>query len=164
MPNSKTAKSPARKAPSGRKPAAKKPAASKTPTKPRSKSEAEPTTAESLTEFARKRPGLVVGGAIFAGLVVGALMPRGAGRKIVRGVASAAAISSEAGLTIARQAREKTLHAADEAGEQLRDIEGRASETARRIGRSTVAAAGTARHTALDLVRTGLNLLATLKR
>jgi hypothetical protein len=163
MPNSKTAKSPARKASSGRKPAAKKPAASKSPAKPR-KSESEPTTAESLTEFARKRPGLVVGGAIFAGLVVGALMPRGTGRKIVRGVASAAALSSEAGLTLARQAREKTLHAADEAGEQLRDLEGRASETARRIGRTTAAAAGTARHTALDLVRTGLNLLATLNR
>lgn len=143
----------------------KKPAASPTRSKASaSKAPEAESPGSALADFARDRPGMVLGGAVLAGLVLGALIPRGAAGKLARGAAGAAALGSEVGLSLARQARENARHAAGEAGETLRDLEGRASDTARRLGRTTAAAAGNASTTALDLVRTGLNLLATLKR
>lgn len=156
MPTKKPAASPASRKPPGKAPATKAVSVSKAPM-PEG-----PTS--GLADFARERPGMVLGGAVLAGLVLGALIPRGAAGKLARGAAGAAALGSEVGLSLARQARENARHAAGEAGETLRDLEGRASDTARRLGRSTAAAAGNAGTSALDLVRTGLNLLATFKR
>lgn len=124
----------------------------------------EPEKGPSLAELARQRPGLVIGGGLLVGLLAGALIPRGAAGKLARGAASAAALGSEVGLALARQARGTARHAAQEASGQLREIEGRASDSARRLGRGTASAAGSAGSTALDLARAGLNLLASLKR
>lgn len=134
------------------------------PTAPPAPMPAEPAKPASLADLARERPALVVGGGLLLGLLAGALMPRGTAGKLARGAATAAALGSEAGLALARQARDNARHAAEEASGRLREIEGRASDSARRLGRGTAAAAGNAGSTALDLARAGLNLLASLKR
>lgn len=121
---------------------------------------AEPAKGAGLVDLARERPGLVIGGGLLAGLLVGVLMPRGTARKLAKGAVGAAALGSELGLSLARQARE----GAGEASEHLRSGAERAGAGARRLREGTAHAASNAGTTAIDLARAGLNLLASLKR
>ena len=115
----------------------------------------EPASPASLAELARERPALVIGGGLLAGLLIGALMPRGAAGKLAKGAAGAAALGSEIGLSLARQARD----GAGEASEHLRSQAERAGDGARRLQKGTIAAAGSASSAGLELARAALQFI-----
>ena len=124
---------------------------------------AKPAKPANLLDMARAQPGLAIGGGLLIGLIAGALIPRGAARRLAQGAVAAAASGSEVGLGLARQAGESAREAAGEASEHLRSGAGRAGESARRLQRGTMAAAGTASIAGLDLARAALRFIAARK-
>ena len=122
-----------------------------------------PAKPTNLLDMAREQPGLAIGGGLLLGLIAGALIPRGAARRLAQGAVAAAAAGSEVGLGLARHAGESAREAAGEASEHLRSGAGRAGESARRIQRGTMAAAGTASIAGLDLARAALRFIASRK-
>ena len=86
-----------------------------------------PNAIESATAFVREHPVLTVAGGIVIGLVAGALLPRGAGRKAARRAVQAAEIASATGLAFGRNAWDR----AEAAGSDLRE---RGSAVADRLG------------------------------
>lgn len=119
---------------------------------------------ESLAQLAREHPGLVLGGGLLLGVLAGALLPRGAARRLAQGAIATAAMGGEASLAFARQAREGARSAAEETTTRLREIEERAGDGARRLRKSTAAAAGSASSAGHDIARAGLRLLSSLRR
>lgn len=117
----------------------------------------------SLIDMARAQPGLAIGGGLLVGLIAGALIPRGTARRLAQGAVTVAAVGSEVGLTLARQAGENAREAAGEAGEHLRSGAERAGAGARRLQRGTVAAASGATGAGLELARAALRFIAARK-
>jgi hypothetical protein len=135
----------------------------KKPTAKPAPAPAEPAEPASLLDMARAQPGLAIGGGLLIGLIAGALIPRGTARRLAQGAVAAAVVGSEVGLGLARQASESAREAAGEASEHLRSGAGRAGESARRIQRGKMAAAGTASIAGLDLARAALRFIAARK-
>ena len=117
----------------------------------------------SISDLAREYPGLVVVGGLALGLLAGALLPRGAARKLASGAMTAAALGGEASMSLARQARVKAQNAAAEAGEQFGDFKDDAAETAGKLRRRAANAAGDASSAGMDMARAGLRLLSSLR-
>lgn len=139
------------------------------PTKPRARKPApkalpDRDPPESMLQFAREHPGLVLGGGLMLGLIIGGLMPRGAIRRLARDAVAVAAVGGEASLAYARHAADSARDAAGEAGTQLRQLEGRAGDSARKLRRTTAKAAGSATSAGLDMTRSVLRLLSSLRR
>ena len=118
---------------------------------------------DSISDLAREYPGLLVVGGLALGLLVGALLPRGAARKLANGAMTAAALGGEASMSLARQARVKAQNAAAEAGEQLGDFKDEAGQTAGKLRRRAANAAGDGSSTGMDMARAGLRLLSSLR-
>ena len=119
---------------------------------------------ESLASQVKAHPGLVVAGGLALGVLASALLPRGTGRRLAQGAIAAAAVGGEAGMALARQARDSARTAAGEATEHLQTLEDKAGEGARQLRRRAVVATGSAASAGLDLTRAALRLLASLKR
>lgn len=81
----------------------------------KAKAEAE-DAGKAVVDFARDHPGLVVAGGVALGLVAGALLSRGSGRKLARHAITLAEMAGTASLAFGRQAIER----AEDAGEGLR--------------------------------------------
>ena len=118
---------------------------------------------ESVSDLAREYPGLIVVGGLALGLLVGALLPRGAARKLANGAMTAAALGGEASMSLARQAREKAQNAAAEAGEQFGDFKDNAAKSAGKLRRRAANATGDASSAGMDMARAGLRLLSSLR-
>lgn len=71
---------------------------------------------KAVTDFAREHPGLVVAGGVALGLVAGALLSRGAGRKLARHALTLAEVAGTASMALGRQAIDR----AEDAGSGLR--------------------------------------------
>jgi hypothetical protein len=97
--------------------------------------------------------GLLIAGGLAIGLLTAALLPRGTGRKLAKGAMAAAATGSEAGMALARQAREKAVAGVESA-----------SETADAVRRRTAKVGESAASSGLELMRTAINLLGSLRR
>ena len=120
----------------------------------------EPDSTDGLTDQIKAHPALALAGGLALGMIASALLPKGTARKLARSAAAAAAVGSEAGLTLARQASETARNAAGEAGEHLE----KAGEGARHFRRRAASASGSAASAGMELTRAALRLLGTLRR
>lgn len=82
---------------------------------PEAKAKAE-EAGKAVVDFAREHPGLIVAGGVALGLVAGALLSRGSGRKLARHALTLAEMAGTASVAFGRQAIER----AEDAGEGLR--------------------------------------------
>lgn len=71
---------------------------------------------KAVTDFVRDHPGVVIAGGVALGLVAGALLSRGGGRKLARHALTLAEAAGAASVTLGRQAKER----AEDAGSELR--------------------------------------------
>ena len=90
--------------------------------------------ADRLAAQVKAHPALVVAGGLALGVIASALLPRGTARMLAKGAAAAAAIGGEAGLGLARQARERAQTAAGDAA----DAAGSAGSTGRDLARAAI--------------------------
>ena len=71
---------------------------------------------KAVVDFVRDHPGIVVAGGVALGLVAGALLSRGSGRKLAKHALTLAEVAGTASLALGRQAAER----AEDAGSELR--------------------------------------------
>lgn len=97
---------------------------------------------EGYKALAMDYPFVLVLGGLAVGAIAGALLPRAAGRKLVRGVVAAAGVASELGLAYGRQAFDVAGELSDEGrqklgglGEKLVELGESVSESAAAYGR-----------------------------
>ena len=64
---------------------------------------------ESLADLAREHPGLVLAGGLAVGLLVGALIPRRKGGRLLRNAASLAAVAGELALRPAKRQKMRAI-------------------------------------------------------
>ncbi|MCB2061819.1 MAG: hypothetical protein R3E09_16750 [Novosphingobium sp.] len=96
-----------------------------------------PNLIETATGFVREHPGLTIASGIAIGLIAGALIPKGRGRRLAKHAVHLAELASVSGLAFGRHALER----AESAGSDLRQ---RGSAAADRLGGYGEAAAGQA--------------------
>jgi hypothetical protein len=121
-------------------------------------------TPKSLTDQIKAHPGIALASGLALGVVVSALLPRGSARRLAKSAAAAATVGTEAGLMLARQAREKAEAAASEAVVTLHAAEDSAGKGLRRLGRGAAHAAESGAGKGLDLAHAAIRLLGALKR
>lgn len=102
-----------------------------------------------LTDLARDHPGLVLAGGLAIGFVVGALMPRRGGGRLLRNAASLAAVAGELAMAFGEQARER----ADNTRGRIIDLSHKAGSAGRRAARSGLEKGDEAREVGLKLAR-----------
>ncbi len=106
-------------------------------------------TGKATADFVREHPGLVVAGGVALGLVAGALLSRGSGRKFARHALTLAEVAGTASLALGKKAWER----AEDAGGELRrqreklaepaeDAVDSAADAAQRLLRKAVDLAG----------------------
>lgn len=61
---------------------------------------------DGVGEFIRSHPAAFIAGGILLGVVAGALLPRGTGRRLAKGATAAAIAAGQVGLQLSHQARE----------------------------------------------------------
>lgn len=101
---------------------------------------------EGVSGLIAEYPGLAIAAGIGIGLLVGALLPRSAGRKIARGAVFLASAGGEIGLALGKQA----FQAADEATREGRE---RLTETATGVAQNITERASDLGHKATDAGR-----------
>jgi hypothetical protein len=119
---------------------------------------------KGLVDQIKAHPGIAIASGLALGVLASALLPRGSARRLAKGAVAAATVGTEAGLVLARQAREKAQAAASEAVVTLHAAEDSAGEGLRRLRRGAAKAAGTTRNTGLDLAHAAIRLLGALRR
>ncbi|MET0588707.1 MAG: hypothetical protein ABWZ75_09310 [Novosphingobium sp.] len=72
---------------------------------------------ESIGDLFRKHPAAFIAGGVALGIIAGALLPRGTGRRLAKGAVVLATTAGEAGLALSRNARDK----AEDLGREGRD-------------------------------------------
>lgn len=100
---------------------------------------------EGLGEIIRKNPAAFIAGGIILGVIAGALLPRGTGRRLAKGATAAAVAAGQAGLHLSQHARETAEDLTREGREVLERNAGAAQRRATEL-------AGTARETGSKLV------------
>ena len=121
-------------------------------------------TTRSLTEQIKAHPGIALASGLALGVLASALLPRGSARRLAKGAVAAATFGSEAGLELARHAREKAQAAVSNAAVTVDAAEDRTSEGLSRLRRGAAKAAGTSRNIGLDLAHAAVRLLGALRR
>lgn len=111
---------------------------------------------ESLADLAREHPGLILAGGLAVGLLVGALIPRRKGGRLLRNAASLAAVAGELALMLGEQTREK----ADGARGQIADLSRKAGSAGRRVAHSGLEKGDEAREAGLRLARKAVKAMA----
>jgi len=106
---------------------------------------------DGLGEFIRNHPAAFIAGGILIGVVAGALLPRGTGRRLAKGATAAAIAAGQVGLQLSHQARET----AEELTREGRDALERNASAAQR--RATELASN-ARETGSKLVEQAVEL------
>lgn len=93
--------------------------------------------ADSALEFARKHPAAIVGGAIVAGLAIGAMTRPGrrAGRQAAQRGSALAAIASQAALALGSRLLDRVTEGAELAGDRFEDFSDSAATKARGLQR-----------------------------
>lgn len=109
--------------------------------------------AKRLTDGIKANPGKALVGGLALGVLAAALLPRGSARRLAKGAVAAATVGTEAGMVLARQARERAQAAEESAGAGLR-----------RLGRGAAHVAGSTRSSGLDLAHAAIRLLGSLRR
>jgi len=115
---------------------------------------------QSLGDLAREHPGLVLAGGLLAGLVVGALIPRRGGSRLLRNAASLAAVAGELAVVFGEQARER----AGDTREKLADLSEKAGDASRRVARAGRERSHDARDASLKLARKAVDAVAGIRK
>jgi ElaB/YqjD/DUF883 family membrane-anchored ribosome-binding protein len=119
---------------------------------------------KAVVDFVRDHPGIVVAGGVAVGLIAGAFLSRGSGRKLAKHALTLAEVAGTASLALGRHAAERAEDAgselrrkggelADKAGKRASELRGpaedaiegavdNASEAAQRLLRKAVELAG----------------------
>lgn len=111
---------------------------------------------ESLADIAREHPGLVLAGGLAVGLLVGALIPRRKGGRLLRNAASLAAVAGELALAFGEQTREK----AEGARDRIVDLSHKAGSAGRRAAHTGLEKGDEAREAGLRLARKAVKAVA----
>ena len=112
---------------------------------------------EDYRSLAAEYPWLAMAAGLGIGLLVGALLPKGAGGKVGRRVMGAATVAAELGLAFSKQASDK---AQDAGREGLEQIEERTAPLRQRAAR----AGGEARDRGVQLAGEAIKLAARLRK
>lgn len=120
------------------------------------KSEAAGNTA---VDFVREHPGLVVAGGVALGLIAGAFLSRGSGRKLARHALTLAEVAGTASLALGRQAMER----AEDAGSGLRRQGEVIAEKAGKLAGPAEEAVDSASEAAHRLLRKAVELAGKLR-
>jgi ElaB/YqjD/DUF883 family membrane-anchored ribosome-binding protein len=95
-----------------------------------------------VSAFVRDHPGLVVAGGVAVGLVAGALLSRGTGRRLAKHAMTIAEIAGTASLALGKDALERAEDAGGELRKQGEALAGRASDGLRKHGDAIAEKAG----------------------
>lgn len=104
---------------------------------------------DKLSSLVAEYPGLAIAAGLGIGVLAGALLPRSAGRKLVRGGVLMASAAGEIGLAVGRQA----MHKADEAAREGRELLGDTAAGAGRVASDAGRIAADAGRVAADAGR-----------
>jgi ElaB/YqjD/DUF883 family membrane-anchored ribosome-binding protein len=115
--------------------------------------------AKTVTDFVRDHPGAVVAGGVVLGLVAGAFLSRGTGRRIARHALALAEVAGTASLALGKQAMDK----AEDAGDELRRQGGVIAEKAGKLAEPAEEAVDAASDAAQRLLRKAVELAAKLR-
>lgn len=113
--------------------------------------------AEGVGDLIRKHPAAFIAGGVILGMVAGALLPRGTGRKLAKGAATAAVTVGQAGLQLSQHARD----AAEDLSREGRDAIERNSAVAQQRAAEL---ADNARNTGSRLVEQAVELASRVRR
>lgn len=113
----------------------------------------------AVVDFVREHPGMVVAGGVALGLVAGALLSRGSGRKLARHALSLAEVAGTASMALGRQAMER----AEDAGSGLRRQGEAIAEKAGKLAAPAEDAVDTASEAAQRLLRKAVELAGKLR-
>jgi hypothetical protein len=128
--------------------------AGSTPTLPATRiPEGEPP--ETYADLGRDYPVALVAGGLAAGLLAGMLLPRGTGRKLIKGAAAMAIAAGEVGKTYGQQA----LDAAGEGREKLKDLGHEAGDLGKKLSDAAGPAAVAGKDLGMRLIRLAIGLL-----
>ncbi|MFM5908520.1 MAG: hypothetical protein ACKOPO_13200 [Novosphingobium sp.] len=112
---------------------------------------------ETYTDLARDYPVALVAGGLVAGLLAGALLPRGAGRKMGKVIASGALMAGELGRNYSREAARRSETARHDGRDKIVEIGSRAKVA----GQRTVASS---RDLGIRAAREAIRLASNLRR
>lgn len=112
---------------------------------------------ESAGSVVHRHPVAFIAGGVALGLIAGALLPRGTGRKLAKGAVAAAATVGQAGLQFSHHARDT----AEDLSREGRDAFERNSAVAQRRAAEL---AENARHTGSRLVEQAVELASRVRR
>lgn len=123
---------------------------------------------EDYRSLAGQYPWLSIAGGLAVGLLVGALLPKGAARKLGTRAVGLATIAAELGLAFSKQARSAAAETAQDGAAKIGEIGHRLDEgTAElrgRARRSVGHAAGSARSAGKSVVREAIKLAARARK
>ena len=114
---------------------------------------------KAAVDFVREHPGLVVAGGVALGLVAGALLSRGGGKRLARHAMTLAEVAGTAGLALGRQAMER----AEDAGTSLRQQGEVIAEKAGKLAGPAEEAVDSASEAAQRLLRKAVELAGKLR-
>lgn len=114
---------------------------------------------KAAVDFIREHPGLVIAGGVALGLVAGALLSRGSGRKLAGHALTLAEVAGAASLALGRQAVER----AEDASSELRRQGGALAEKAGKLKAPAEEAVDNATEAAQRLLRKAIDLAGKLR-
>lgn len=112
---------------------------------------------ETYTDLARDYPIALIAGGLAAGLLAGALLPRGIGRKVGKGILTGALMAGELGRSYSAQASRKLVDVSSDGREKVVELGTRAQAGTRK-------AASTSRDLGIKAAREAIKMVAKLRR
>ncbi len=85
---------------------------------------------KAVVDFVRDHPGAVIAGGVVLGLVAGAVLSRGGGRRLARHALTLAEVAGTASVALGRQAKERAEEAGSDLVEQGKALAGKAGKLA----------------------------------
>lgn len=112
---------------------------------------------ETYTDLARDYPIALIAGGLAVGLLAGALLPRGIGRKVGKSVLTGALMAGELGRNYSRDAKQKLGDVGSEGRDKVVEFGARAQAGGRK-------AIGTSRELGIRAAREAIKLVGNLRR
>lgn len=112
---------------------------------------------ETYTDLARDYPLALIAGGLAVGVLAGALLPRGIGRKVGKSLLTGALMAGELGRNYSRQAGEKLGAVASDGRDKVVELSSRAQHGGRK-------AASTSRELGIKAAREAFKLVSNLRR